>query len=376
MLAMLSAGVLRTAIDSLRRMASDLSGAKDGISERFAPEEDPGRLIEVEHLSRYTWAAQAAAGRSVLDAGCGTAYGTRLLAAAGARHVTGVDLAAAVLESVAPEMPDTVTLRAGDLRNLADEDDTYDLVVCFEVIEHFEDPFAVLDELARVLAPSGVLVVSSPNRGVYQEGNPHHLHEFTPDELHAALSERMRNVGLLRQSNFITSAVLGDGSFAGGPESLDAVTLHTLRSATPGEETYTVALASDGPLPEVGELALMTSTLEMREWLSVFDTQTRAIGDKDAHIGALEEQVGEVQALQRLLLEAEQRNAAIPELSVRVSELERALAAAHAQTESALAQGRDLDRRLMLSEQVLVDVMNSPSWQLTKPLRRAKNLLR
>ena len=30
----------------------------------------------------------------------------------------------------------------------------------------------------------------------------------------------------------------------------------------------------------------------------------------------------------------------------------------------------------MDSEQVLVDVMNSPSWQITKPLRRAKHLLR
>ena len=357
-------------------MASDLSGAKDGISERFAPEEDPGRLIEVEHLSRYTWAAQVAAGRSVLDAGCGTAYGTQLLAAAGARCVTGVDLAAAVLESVAPEMPDAVTLRAGDLRNLADEDDTYDLVVCFEVIEHFEDPFPVLDELVRVLAPNGVLAVSSPNRGVYQEGNPHHLHEFTPDELEAALRERLRNVGLQRQSNFITSAVLGDESFGAGPHILDAVTLHTLASSRPGEETYTVALASDGPLPKVGELALMTGTLEMREWLSVFDTQTRAIGDKDTHIAALEEQARDVQALQRMLLEAEQRNAAIPELSLRVSELERALASAHAQTESALVQARELDQRLMLSEQVVVDLMNSPSWQVTKPLRRAKKLLR
>ena len=359
-------------------MTSDLSGVRDGISERFAPEEDPGRLIEVEHLSRYRWAARAAAGRSVLDAGCGTAYGTRLLADGGARSVTGVDIAGSVLDAVAPDMPEAVTLRQGDLRTLVDDDDTYELVVCFEVIEHFADPFPVLDELTRVLAPGGILLVSSPNRGVYQEGNPHHLHEFTPDELRAALSERLGHVMLMRQSNYIASALLGDEQFAAGDFARldDEVALHKLIAARPGEETYTVAIAGDGALPELGSLTLLTGTLEMREWLSVFETQTRAISDKDAHIALLESRIGETDRLQALLLEAEQRSATLPELALRVAELERALAEAHRAADAARAEARALDERLMQSQQVLVDVMTSPSWRMTEPLRHAKKLLR
>jgi SAM-dependent methyltransferase len=359
-------------------MTSDLSGARDGISERFAPEQDPGRLIEVEHLSRYRWAARAAAGRSVLDAGCGTAYGSRLLAEGGARSVTGVDIAGSVLEAVAPEMPETVTLRRGDLRALVDNDDTYELVVCFEVIEHFADPFPVLDELTRVLAPGGVLLVSSPNRGVYQEGNPHHLHEFTPEELHAALSERLGHVMLMRQSNYIASALLSEDQFAAGDFARldDRVAVHKLIAARPGEETYTVAVAGDQAPPELGSLALLTGTLEMREWLSVFETQTRAISDKDGHIEALESRVREADRLQSLLLEAEQRSARLPELELRIAELEDALAEAHRGAEAARAEARGLDERLMQAEQVLVNVMNSPSWRVTEPLRQAKKLLR
>ena len=358
-------------------MPSELSGSLHGISERFAPNEDPGRLIEVEHLARYEWAARAAAGRTVLDAGCGTAYGTRLLAEAGACEVTGVDIAGPVLEIVAPTMPDNVTLREGDLRALRDEDDTYELVVCFEVIEHFEDPLSVLDELVRVLVPGGVLLVSSPNRGVYQEGNPHHLHEFTPDELRAALAERLGNVGLVRQSNYIASALLDDEAFAGGDgAALPDVALHKLISARPGEETYTIGIASSATLPDLGELALMTGTLEMREWLSVFDTQTNAIADKDAHIGELTERIGETETLQRMLLESEQRAASIPQLQQRIVELEHALGEAHRAVQAANAERHALDERLMRSEQVIVDVLNSPSWQVTKPLRRAKRLLR
>ena len=359
-------------------MANDLSGSRDGISERFAPDEDPGRLIEVEHLSRYRWAARAAAGRSVLDAGCGTAYGTRLLAEAGARDVTGVDIAGPVLETVAPEMPDNVTLREGDLNRLGDGDGTYELVVCFEVIEHFADPFPVLDELVRVLTPGGVLLISSPNRGVYPDANPHHLHEFTSDELEAALAERLDHVRLVRQSNYIASAVLPDGAFAaGGGAQLGAeVALHKLSATQPGEETYTLALAGSGELPDLGGLAMFTGTLEMREWLSVFDTQTRAIADKDSHIRLLESRIAETDRLQELLLESEQRTAALPELELRIGELEHALAESHRAAAAARAEARGLDERLMQSEQVLVDVMSSPSWQITKPLRRAKQLLR
>ena len=169
-------------------MSSDLASTNKGVSERFVPEQGQGRLIEVEQVSRYQWAAQAAKGRLVLDAGCGTGYGSRLLAAGGAREVIGVDIARAVLETVAPGMPESVRLQTGDLRKLEFEDDTFELVVCFEVIEHFEDPFTVLDELVRVLAPGGLLLVSSPNRDVYQPGNPHHLHEFAPGELEAELA--------------------------------------------------------------------------------------------------------------------------------------------------------------------------------------------
>ena len=103
---------------SLSLVDSDLASTKNGISERFVPEQDQGRLIEVEHVSRYQWAAQAANGRAVLDAGCGTGYGCRLLAAGGAREVIGVDIARSVLEAVAPAMPESVRLQAGDVRKL------------------------------------------------------------------------------------------------------------------------------------------------------------------------------------------------------------------------------------------------------------------
>jgi ubiquinone/menaquinone biosynthesis C-methylase UbiE len=332
----------------------DLAGTKAGISERFAPEQDQGRLIEVEHFSRYMWVAGAAKGRTVLDAGCGTAYGSRLLAEAGARAVVGVDVAASVLEAVAPTMPETVRLQAGDLRRLELDDDSFDMIVCFEVIEHFEDPFTVLGELVRVLAPGGLLVVSSPNRGVYQPGNPHHFHEFTPDELEAELTSRLGHVHLYRQHDYIFSAVLADSAYAAGAgDSVADLSVRKLVAGTPGEELYTIAIASEAELPSMPQLAAMTGTLEMREWLSVFDGQTRAITDKDNYIQELESRLEERDRISQLLVDAEQRVAEIPSLQNRIADLELELTAARADALAARREAQQLDQMLLYGRRML-----------------------
>ena len=299
-------------------MENYVTGAKNGISERFVPDVDRGRLIEAEHVSRYLWAAQAAEGRTVLDAGCGTGYGSKLLAEGGARRVVGVDIAQAILESVAPTMPESVRLQPGDLRKLEFDDDTFELVVCFEVIEHLEDPFSVLDELVRILTPDGVLLISSLNGDVYPPGNPHHLHEFSPSELKAELTTRLGNAELVRQSNYVVSALLADAAYEqGGGAPVEGFALHKLASGLPGEETYTVAIASASTLPTLRQLGAMTGTLETRQWLSVFETQARTITDRDNYIDELEARLQEREALSELLVDAEQRLAEVPELKLR-----------------------------------------------------------
>src|SRR5438132_386474 len=126
--------------------------------ERFDPKAMHGTLMEAEHLARYWWAASLVSGRRVLDAGCGTAYGSEILARAGASEVVGVDAdPAAVKEARASTTG--VTLEVGDARDLPHPDRSFDVAVCFEVIEHVDDPETILDELRRVLGGDGLLVV-------------------------------------------------------------------------------------------------------------------------------------------------------------------------------------------------------------------------
>jgi ubiquinone/menaquinone biosynthesis C-methylase UbiE len=161
-----------------------------------------------EHLARYAFAARLAAGRRVLDAGCGTGYGCAALAGQ-ALSVTGLDIAPEAI-AYARESYETaggVRFVEGSCSAMPLPDAGFDLVTAFEVIEHLADWQAFLLEGRRVLAPGGVLLISTPNRDYYAESrrlsgpNPFHAHEFAFDEFQSVLQAVFPHVYLYLQNH-------------------------------------------------------------------------------------------------------------------------------------------------------------------------------
>ncbi len=163
--------------------------------ERFTPECE--REIAYEHWHRYAFARALARGRRVLDAACGEGYGSAMLARAGAASVLGLDLDAASVGHAARRYGDVPGLRfdiADATRLDALPDAAFDLVVSFETLEHVHDQARLLDGFARVLAPGGLLLVSTPDKVNYNppgsEPNPFHVRELARDEFEALLAAR------------------------------------------------------------------------------------------------------------------------------------------------------------------------------------------
>lgn len=123
--------------------------------------------------------------RNVVDVACGTGH---LLAALSERvelqRIVGVDHAAAGL-AVGRELLPTAEFVEGDIYQLRLAE-TFDLVVCTEVLEHLRRPREALVTLARLCAEGGVILVTVPDgREDAFEG---HVNFWDPDQFRALIS--------------------------------------------------------------------------------------------------------------------------------------------------------------------------------------------
>lgn len=163
----------------------------------------PERIWQ-DHQARYDFSVPFVVGRRVLDAACGSGYGSAKLAARGASSVVGVDISERALGHARATYhhPNLRYLQA-DVTKLPFEDASVDVVTSFETIEHVDIAEGALAELTRVLIPNGILVVSTPNRIVTSPGkgrheppdNSFHRVEYTEAEFDALLSSKYRVLG-------------------------------------------------------------------------------------------------------------------------------------------------------------------------------------
>jgi SAM-dependent methyltransferase len=258
-----------------------------------------------------------------------------------------------------------VRYETADVRELPFEDASFDLVVCFEVIEHIDGQEQALDELKRVLAPGGLLAISSPNPDVYVEGNPHHVHELRPDELSQLLGARFATTALFQQHDFTASCVLTDASAVLDDGSPIAASVHKLHARNGGDAPYTIALAGDA-VPTASELVMLGSTVDVGKWLQLFDDQQRILQDQAAALSEIERMQQDRRELLRLLAESETKLAEHDAAAVRAEEIQREL------TEQLHA----VHVRASRAESIAGSLQSSLSWRVTRPLRQAKRFLR
>jgi SAM-dependent methyltransferase len=155
----------------------------------------------VVQQSGYRWVLGllgTAGNQTILDAACGTGFGTAALAEAGARAI-GIDIALNALRRARRDpVGRAARYLAMDAMHLAFADAVFDGIVSQDTIEHLADDSAFLSEAARVLKPGGRLFLFTPFRKHHtlRPDNPYHLREYSPRSLQARLTRHFPSVNL------------------------------------------------------------------------------------------------------------------------------------------------------------------------------------
>lgn len=165
----------------------------ENTGERIIPEFlKPTNGMLLEHIARYHFSLPYLKGR-VLDIACGSGYGSQILAKALKfsdsvnGEVIGVDKDESIIQyakgayyhpklkfinknATAPDLPETLG--------------TFDLIVCFETLEHIAEEQPFLENLYQMLNPQGTLILSTPfGQGRGKNTNERfHVHQLTQEE--------------------------------------------------------------------------------------------------------------------------------------------------------------------------------------------------
>jgi 2-polyprenyl-3-methyl-5-hydroxy-6-metoxy-1,4-benzoquinol methylase len=154
--------------------------------ERYLPFVDTkisGSEIHYEHLHRYAFASQFVKDKYVLDLASGEGYGSHMMSQEAAR-VVGIDIDSNAIEHArAKYKKENLEFKQCSILEVPIVGrKIFDVVVCFEALEHIEDHDKLLDEVKRILKEDGLFIVSTPNKKVYSDvpnyHNPFHLREL------------------------------------------------------------------------------------------------------------------------------------------------------------------------------------------------------
>lgn len=165
----------------------------------------------IEHLHRYAMAINYVAGKVVLDIASGEGYGCNLLAKY-ADYVYGVDIDENTIVSARKKYKSkNIEFKRGSADLIPLENETVDIVVSFETLEHHDKHNEMMKEIKRILKKSGLLIMSTPNKKVYSDVksyiNPFHVKELYINEFKDLLNAHFKCTQIFFQNMFKGSLI-------------------------------------------------------------------------------------------------------------------------------------------------------------------------
>jgi len=277
-------------------------GSIKPTGERFLPwANDP--VCAYEHLHRYAYISRYVKGKKVLDLASGEGYGTAMLAQAASLAI-GIDIDKKTVIHANNKYPaENLRFILGSITDIP-LTIRFDVIVCFEAIEHIHAHKKLLGEVKRLLAPDGLFIVSTPNKSAYrvqESRNPFHVKELDFTEFETLLNNNFGQVRFFGQRVYCGSSLWPCETKQPGTvpdvfvdRSADEFVVSESEQRIP---LYYIGIASETALPDFpSEFLLDSSNALLKEAARVQQEMQATIRSQEQGLAWLESKVEDMRA--------------------------------------------------------------------------------
>jgi len=181
------------------------------IDDYYARSPLPVRVIEQRRLEIIRAFAGEVGGLDLAEIGSGGGHVLRMFRGA---RLTAIDVSSVFLDTARKNLAGyDARFIKGEVDKLDLPSASFDRIICTEVLEHTQDPEAILATITRLLRPDGVAVITVPNdplilklKGIVRRtpvgwalrdrvkwgGDEFHIHRWTPAEFERLLGRFLR----------------------------------------------------------------------------------------------------------------------------------------------------------------------------------------
>ena len=157
----------------------------------------------IDHLHRYALVSNFIESKIILDIASGEGYGSHLMCEK-ASFVYGVDIDELTISKAKLKyQKKNLEFLVGNTSAIPLENQSVDVVISFETIEHHDEHEQMMVEIKRVLKPNGIVVISTPDKKYYSDlrnfHNQFHVKELYKNEFVNLLSTYFKNIQLFNQ---------------------------------------------------------------------------------------------------------------------------------------------------------------------------------
>jgi hypothetical protein len=220
--------------------------------------------IRKDHTSRYKFVAERENRKYIVDVACGVGYGSKIMYDSG-NIVHGVDIDQESITFAARHFPGPEYILSDLSQNVKFEN--FDVAVCFEAVEHLENPLPLL----KALRTCKKLYVSVRNEESFpwkKEYTFHHRH-YTVQEFKDLLTESgWKVIRLYHQENENSNVI-----------PIDGVAGRTILAICERAENANIELQSEESLPVPESVAI----LGLGPSLEVYLDHVKRLGDRKAY---------------------------------------------------------------------------------------------